>query len=255
MVYSDAAMYTVKKLADLAGVTTRALRHYDRIGLLKPTSVGANGYRYYGEPALYRLQQVMFFRELGMPLKDIKAMLGRRDFDMLAALASHRSALQAQARRLRRLIRTIDVTLQHMKGRHPVEAKKLFEGFSEAEQAKLAGEAAKRWDPTIVRASNERWKKYSPAERKEILDEGNSLYANLAAAMPKGAASREVQRLIGRWHDHMQHFWSPSDEQLLALAELYNEDPRFRKNYEDFTPGLASFMRAAVGIYVERRKR
>ena len=135
-----------------------------------------------------------------------------------------------------------------------MEPKQLFEGFSEEEQTRLANEAARQWDPKIVRASNERWKGYSGAERRKILVEGNALYSELAAAMPMGAESPEVQQLVSRWHDHMQQFWSPSDDQLLGLADLYSEDARFRKNYEDFAPGLASFMRAAVRVYVDRCK-
>ena len=100
MVYSLCHMskaYSVKQLADLAGVTIRTLHHYDRIGLLKPSSVGENGYRQYREEALYRLQQILFYRELGMRLADIKNILEARDFDVLAALESHRAGLQARS--------------------------------------------------------------------------------------------------------------------------------------------------------------
>jgi DNA-binding transcriptional MerR regulator len=248
-------MFTVKRLANLAGVTTRTLHHYDQIGLLKPTSIGRNGYRYYADEALYRLQQILFYRELGMPLKEIRLIVGRGDFDVLAALETHRSALQAEASRLRRLIRTIDRTTRHLKGHRPMQPKKLFEGFSEEVQDELASEAAQRWDPETVRRSNKRWKGYSPEEKRRVLDEGNALYAEIAAVMPKGAASPEAQRLVARWHQHMKYFWSPTDQQLAGLADLYNEDPRFRRNYEAFAPGLAGFMREAVKVYVESRRR
>ena len=189
-----------------------------------------------------------------MPLKEINKIVGRIDFDVVGALATHRSALQAEALRLRRLIRTIDRTTRHLKGQRPMEPNKLFEGFSEEVQNTLASEAAQRWDPETVRRSNERWKGYSPQEKKRILDEGNGLYADMAAVMPKGAASPEAQALVARWHQHMKYFWSPTDEQLAGLADLYNEDPRFRKNYEAFAPGLAGFMREAVKVYVKRGK-
>jgi DNA-binding transcriptional MerR regulator len=224
------------------------------MGLLKPTSMGRNGYRYYADEALYRLQQILFYRELGMPLKEVNLIVGRGDFDVLAALETHRSALQAEASRLRRLIRTIDQTTRHLKGQRRMEPKKLFEGFSDEVQDKLASEAAQRWDPETVQRSNKRWKGYSAQEQKRILDEGNALYADIAGVMPKGAASPEAQALVARWHRHIEYFWSPSDEQLAGLADLYNEDPRFRKNYEAFAPGLAGFMREAVKTYVKRRK-
>ena len=247
-------MYTVKRLADLAGVTVRTLHHYDRIGLLKPTAVGGNSYRYYGEDALYLLQQILFYRELGMPLVEIKQIVGRRDFDVPGALENHRSALQAQNRRLRRLIRTIDNTTRHLKGTVAMNPKKLFEGFSDEEQEKSAAEAAQRWDPATVKASNDKWKAYSDAQKQRILAEGKALHADLVAAMPRGAASKQAHAAIARWHAHMQSFWSPTDEQLLDLANLYNDDPRFRANYENLAPGLAAFMRSAIQNYVNGRK-
>jgi len=236
-------------------VTVRTLHHYDQIASLEPSSIGTNGYRYYGEEALYRLQQILFYRELDMPLKQINRIVTRRDFDILAALRSHRSALDAEATRIRRLIRTIDVTTQHLKGEAAMSDKQLFGSFGDAEQQEMAEEAARRWDSETVRASNAQWNRY-PAEKKQrIMQEGNALYMDLIEAMTQGAASPEVQAIIARWHTHLQYFWSPNDEQLLGLADLYNEDPRFRANYEAMKPGLAEFMRGAVQMYVKNRKK
>jgi DNA-binding transcriptional MerR regulator len=246
-------MYTVKQLADLAGVTVRTLHHYDEIGLLKPSSVGGNGYRYYGEAALYRLQQILFYRELEVPLDEIKRLVGRPDFDVLAALESHRTALQAEAQRVEKLIRTIDLTVQHLKGKVRMSDQQLFGGFSEEEQEKMAAEAEQQWGES-VRASNARWKQYPAEKRQRIMDEGNALYSDMISAMPDGPASPKAQAHVKRWHDHMQYFWSPNDEQLLALANGYNDDPRFLANFEAMKPGLAAFMREAVKIYVNNRK-
>ena len=99
-------MYTVKQLSTLAGVTPRTLHHYDQINLLKPESVGENGYRYYGEQSLLRLQQILFYRELGFSLESIREMLGRPEFQLLDALEQHRESLRGRARRLERLIQT-----------------------------------------------------------------------------------------------------------------------------------------------------
>ena len=99
MVYSI-AMFTVKQLSDLAGVTPRTLHHYDQIGLLKPSRTGDNGYRYYGEESLLKLQQILFYRELGLPLEDIKKIMGRRDFDILSALETHKAELVKRIARL-----------------------------------------------------------------------------------------------------------------------------------------------------------
>lgn len=239
----------------MAGVTVRTLHHYDEIGLLKPSSVGGNGYRYYKEEALYCLQQILFYRELDMPLNDIKKIMGRRDFDVLSALQMHKSALQAEVQRMNRLIQTVDKTINHLKGKKKMNPKGLFEGFSEEEQEQYAEEAAQKWDAEAVRVSNKKWKAYSDDEKKRILAEGKALYTDLAAVMPKGAASKEVQAIVARWHKHLQYFWLPIDEQLLGLADLYNDDPRFRANYEKIHPKLAEFMREAVKVYVKSHKK
>ena len=248
-------MFTVKQLSKMAGVTPRTLHHYDDIGLLKPSRVGDNGYRYYGEEAVLKLQQILFYRELEFPLEEIRRIMGRRDFDVLGALQSHKEALQNQAVRLNRLLATVDNTIQHLKGEKLMSQKGVFEGFSEEEQEKLAQEAEQIYDPETVRESNRKWKSYSAAEKEAILAEGKSIYLDLAGAMSRGAESKEVQAVVARWHKHMQYFWSPNDEQLLGLADLYNNDPRFREKYEKVAPNLSEFMREAVTVYVESRKK
>jgi DNA-binding transcriptional MerR regulator len=248
-------VYTVKQLAKLAGVSVRTLHYYDEIGLLKPSSLGGNGYRYYEEAALLKLQQILFYRELELSLDEIKAVVGRPDFDVPTALKSHREALQRKMERLKRLIQTVDNTIDHLKGNESMNAKGLFEGFSEEEQEKYAQEGEQMYDPETVRASNRKWKAFSPTEKENILAEGKKIYTDLAAAMPKGAESAEVQVVITHWHRHMQNFWSPNDEQLLGLADLYNDDPRFKANYDKVDPKLAGFMREAVKVYVKRRKK
>jgi DNA-binding transcriptional MerR regulator len=247
-------MFTVKQLSKLAGVTPRTLHHYDEIGLLKPTRVGENGYRYYGEEALLRLQQILFYRELDIPLDDIRKIMGRRDFDVLGALYSHKEALNNQAARISRLIRTVDNTIDHLKGNNIMSEKGLFEGFSEEEQEKYALEAEQMYDPETVRESNRKWKAYSAAKKEQVLAEGKAVYQDMIAVMPKGAASAEVQAIVERWRRHMDYFWTPNLEQLLALANGYNDDPRFKANFDTMHPKLAEFMQEAVQIYVKNQK-
>ena len=148
MVYIK-VMFTVKQLSDLAGVTPRTLHHYDSIGLLKPSRVGENGYRYYGEESILHLQQILFYRELGLPLDAIKKIMGRRDFDVLSALESHKVEIGKRIVRLERLVETVDNTISHLKGQKEMSKKQIFAGFSEAEQEKLAAEAEKMYDPEI----------------------------------------------------------------------------------------------------------
>ena len=246
-------MFTVKQLSKMAGVTPRTLHHYDDIGLLKPSQVGENGYRYYGEEALIKLQQILFYRELDFPLEEIRRIMGRRDFDLLGALQSHREALQKKSARLSQLLATVDNTIQHIQGEKLMSQKDLFEGFSEEEQEKYAQEAEQMYDPETVRESNRKWKSYSAAKKEAILAEGRQVYEDMITAMPKGASSPEVQAVVERWRKHMDHFWTPSLEQLIALAGGYNDDPRFKANFDKMHPALAEFMREAVTVYVNAR--
>jgi DNA-binding transcriptional MerR regulator/quercetin dioxygenase-like cupin family protein len=139
--------YTVKQVAEMSGVSVRTLHFYDETGLLKPARHGANGYRFYEEPQLLTLQQILFYRELGFELKQIKGILGRADFEKVAALQSHRKVLQKNLARTRTLIETIDKTIKHLKGTKKMKSEEMFLGFSVAagkdrfgEHIKLGGE-------------------------------------------------------------------------------------------------------------------
>ena len=246
-------MFTVKQLSKLAGVTPRTLHHYDDIGLLKPSRIGENGYRYYGEEALLKLQQILYYRELDFPLDEIRKIIGRRDFDLLGALQSHREALQKKVARLSQLLVTVDNTIQHIKGEKLMSQKGLFKGFSEEKQEKLAQEAEQMYDPETVRESNRKWKAYSKEKKDAILAEGNAIYTDMIAAMPKGASSAEVQAIVERWRRHMDYFWTPNLDQLLGLSSMYNDDPKFKANFDDMHPKLAEFMREAVTLYVNSK--
>lgn len=248
-------MFTVKQLSNLAGVTPRTLHHYDEIGLLKPTRVGDNGYRYYGEESLLRLQQILLYRELDLPLEDIKKIMGRGDFDVLGALESHKDALNKQITRLNRLLATVDNTIHHLKGNKTMSEKGLFEGFTEEEQEKYALEAEQLYDAETVHASNKRWKSYSASKKEQIMSEGKTIYLDMIAAIPQGADSAIVQAIVERWRKHMDYFWTPNLDQLLALANGYNDDPRFEANFDKMDPRLAEFMREAVTIYVKSKKK
>jgi DNA-binding transcriptional MerR regulator len=246
-------MFTVKQLSKMAGVTPRTLHHYDDIGLLKPSRVGDNGYRYYGEEALLKLQQILFYRELDFPLDDIKKIMGRRDFDVLGALQNHKDALQKQVVRLNRLLATVDNTIQHIKGEKVMSQKGFFEGFNEEEQEKYALEAEQLYDPETVRESNRKWKGYSAAKKEAIMAEGRQIYQDMIAVMPKGASTAEAQAVVEHWRKHMDYFWTPNLDQLIGLANGYNDDPRFKANFDKMNPKLAEFMLEAVTVYVAKR--
>lgn len=248
-------MFTVKQLSRLAGVTPRTLHHYDAIGLLKPSQVGENGYRYYGDESMLRLQQILFYRELDLPLGEIQKIMGRHDFEALPALESHKLELNKRIARLQRLIGTVDNTISHLKGEKEMSDKQIFSGFSEEQQEKYAAEAEQMYDPETVRASNRKWKGYSSDEKQRILDEGRQIYQDMIAVMPKGPASAEAQAIVARWRKNMDYFWTPNLEQLVGIANGYSDDPRFKANFDAMHPDLAHFMQQAVAAYAARQQR
>ncbi len=242
-------MYSIKQLADMAGITVRTLHHYDQIGLLKPCKVGDNGYRYYNDEELFRLQQILFFREMGLDLQLIKQVLDKPDFERISALQKHRRALEEKISRLKTLIHTVDSTIMHLTGEMKMNPKKAFEGFSPEEEKKYEAEAITRWGDT-ARQSIKLWKSYSEGKKKEILQEGGSIYQEIVNHMAKGAGSPEVQTLIVKWHQHLRYFYEPTVEILGGLGEMYDDDPAFHANLAAMHADLPGFLKQAIRLYV-----
>ncbi len=246
-------MYTVKQLADIAQVSVRTLHYYDQIDLLPPSSVGENGYRYYDDAALYRLQQILFYREMGLELLHIKDVLDRPDFNLVSALNAHREALQTKIERLEHLINTVDETIQDLTGESVMSKKRLFEAFSEEQQKDYEREVRLQYDPQFVNDSIKRWNSYSKAQQDAVMAEAGEIYTDLAAAMEAGTAaqSAEVQAIMARWHENLRNFYEPTLEILRGLGETYNTDPRFIANFQQVHPELPGYLYEAVAYYVD----
>jgi MerR family transcriptional regulator, thiopeptide resistance regulator len=244
-------MYTVKQLAGLAGVSTRALHYYDEIGLLSPDAYGENGYRYYGDQAVLKLQQILFFKELGFSLDEVQKVIGRPDFDVLQALGLHKEALQKRAQRLDQLILTVDKTMQYMKGKSEMKQKEFFQGFSEEKQKKYEEEIRQRYGEKAFEGTID-WNSYTAEQKSKIIAESNTIYTDLVAVMDKGHESPEVQKIIVRWHQHLRYFYEPSIERLQGLGQLYNDHPDFRANFTKIHPDLPMFMKKAIDYYCEQ---
>ena len=245
--------YTVRQLAQLSGVSVRTLHYYDEIGLLRPSRVGANGYRYYDEPAVMRLQQILLYKELELSLDEIRDLLDQPDFDVLRALEDHRRALQQRLGRLRRLLLTVDQTIAHVKGERTMEDKELF-AFSEEQQAKYEQEAEALWGET-VRASSRQWKRYSPEKKKQIFAEGEAVYLDMIERLNAGdePGSPAAQAVVERWAQHMRYFYEPTLEIMRGLGGAYVEHPGFRAFFDKMHPRLAEFMRDAIEAYCAER--
>jgi DNA-binding transcriptional MerR regulator len=249
---TDEMHFTVKQLADLSGVTSRTLHYYDQIGLLKPARDPQNGYRIYRRPALLRLQQILFLRELGFALDDIQDILDQPGFDLLPALEQHRLALTERRERLDRLLDTVEHTILHLKGNIEMDNKEFFEGFSDEKQKEYEEVIRQRYGVVQLNQSRQRWGSYTDEKKRQIMEEGGENYRLLVEAMPSGPASPQAQEGIARWHQHLRYFYEPTPEILLGLADAYNEDPEFAAFFRRFHPDLASFMRQAIQIYCSR---
>lgn len=246
-------MYTVKQLADLADISVRTLHHYHDIDLLLPSEIGGNGYRYYDDDAVLRLQQILFYRELGLELQQIKTVLDSPDFDTVAALRSHREALTEKLERMRELIRTIDTTIMHLAGEIDMSKKRLFTGFSDEQQKHYEREARLQWGPDLVNESVKRWESYSDAEKESIKQEGGQIYVDIAKHMQAGRPvnSPEVQELAQRWHQHLRYFYEPTIDVLAGLGHTYKTHPDFRKTFEEIHMDLPEYLSDVVAHYVD----
>jgi MerR family transcriptional regulator, thiopeptide resistance regulator len=246
-------MYTVKQLSDLAEVSVRTLHYYDEIGLLRPSKVGENHYRYYDDNALLRLQQILFYREMGVELMQIKDILDSENFDVVAALRSHRKALQEKIERLENLVGTVDTTIRYLGGEVEMSKKQLFEAFSEEEQKQYEREARLQWGPDTVNQSIKRWNSYTESQRQAIGEEGAQVYADLVKAIEAGTPPEdaEVQEILKRWHNHTRYFYEPTLEILRGLGEMYNTDARFIANFTKLHPDLPQYLQDSITQYVD----
>ena len=200
--------YTVKQLAELAGVSPRTLHYYDEIDLLSPSSVGSNGYRRYDKTAVIRLQQILFYKELGLSLKEIKALLDTPNFDELAALEAHKSRLEQKAGRILELLDTVENTIKHLEGELTMSDADFFKGFDEAQQSEYEKEVVERWgaDNLAYLQSKQRWGSYSEAEKAQIFAEGQAVTLCLVEHIEEDAAGPAVQALVARQHQWVNRF-------------------------------------------------
>ncbi len=243
--------HTIKDIADLAGVTTRTLRYYDEIGLLSPTFTGENGYRYYDQDSLLRLQQIMFFRELEVPLKDIHLIMSQPDFSIVRALQNHRSALQRRTKRLNKLIDTIDQTIENIKGEWIMTENDYFEGFDETH---YEDEVKERWGNTPQYAESQRkWGSYSKEQKEAIKAEGGEITIRMVSTDPEASpGDPEIQAAIRDYHAYInKYFYTCEVEFLRDLADMWVQDPRFAVNYERIREGGSEFVQKAIHIFCD----
>ncbi len=237
----------------MAGVTVRTLHHYDAIGLLKPAAVSPAGYRLYSDADLERLQQVLFFREIGFSLRDIGHVLSSPDFDRREALVMHRRLLVEKRRRVQALIKSVDRSIAAMEGGEDMSNSAMFEGFDESKLSEYREEARRRWGNSPAwEESESRTSGYTKQDWQEIQTESDEINAGLAALMEQDPAGTEVQDLVGRWYGLINtRFYECSPQVFRGLADMYVEDARFTSHYDRWRPGLAAFLRQAMHVYAD----
>src|SRR5260370_29869526 len=255
------SVYTVKEVAKISGVSVRALHYYDEIGLLKPACVGANGYRYYGRDELLRLQQILFHRELGFPLQEIRQVLSAPNFDRVAALRAHRERLMEDIQRYRRLVRTLDATLAAIEGDTDMDDNLIYRGFTPEKQAEheawlvahLGGEAQAQIHEAKTRIRMKGWRQ---SDFDRYLAEVEPIELDLAQALTEGRAadSPDVGELIRRLHSWIGRGWNdpPSREGFIRLARLYQAHPNFRARYASRAAGLTPYSAKPLSPFSQR---
>ncbi|GFN30031.1 MerR family transcriptional regulator [Paenibacillus xylaniclasticus] len=250
--------YKVKEVAAIAGVSVRTLHHYDEIGLLKPSEVRSNGYRYYSDEDLERLQQILFFKELDLPLQQVRAILDDERYDRRRMLLIHKELLLKKKHRLEQIIKSVEQTLQSIEGGVVMSKQDMFEPFDmkeiEEHQKKYGQEAEQRWGNTeAYKESARRTAKYTEVDWSRIKQEMASVYEGLIARMAYGPDDEEVQRIITGHRQHItDHFYECSTEIYRGLADMYVSDSRFADNIDKHQPGLAAFMSEAMLIHCDR---
>lgn len=249
--------YTVKKLAQLSGVSARTLRFYDEIDLLKPAFYGDNQYRYYKEEQLLLLQQILFFRELGMPLNDIRRILNSDDFDTIESLKTHKSILQSSLERTETLIKTIDRTISHIRGKLIMRDAEMYDGFDPKKQQE---HEQYMLDTGVISQQqiNESWQKVAHWKKpnwETFKEEGEQLNQALVRAIKdhlKPNAS-EVQALVQRHYAWVSNFWIPTKETYTGLAQMYLDHPDYRSFYNNYHPDLVEYLVEAMRFYAEKK--
>lgn len=250
--------YTVTDLARLSGVTVKALHHYDEIGLLKPAFVGENRYRYYGRDELLRLQQIMLYRELDIPLRDI-ALLLDQPRDRLSALQEQKARLEAEAKRYRQLIRTIDRTIAELNGEKLMKDADLYKGFSPEKQAEYEAWLIERFGgdmPAHLARSRQNFESLAPAEKERLGAEYGDVEHALAEGLRHGVPpqSTALDPLLARHRAWVAAMWSApcSLERYAGLADLYLSHPDFVARYEQIETGFADYLATAMKAWAAR---
>jgi DNA-binding transcriptional MerR regulator len=248
--------YTVSEVARLANVSVRTLHHYDEIGLLVPSGRSDAGYRLYDRQDLERLQEIMLFRELEIPLPDIAVLLGGGAFDRLAALELQREMLAAKSVRTAALITSVERAINAERTGVRMTKDEMFEVFGDFDPAEYEDEVKERWgDTDAYRESARRTKRYTKADWERFKAEQEAVGAKMIALFDEGASPDDPRAMDVAEESRLQidaWFYPCSREMHCGLGEMYLADPRFAANYEKMRPGMTQWWHDAIVANAKR---
>lgn len=254
----DSMEYTVQKLGKLAGVSSRTLRYYDEIGLLKPSGTNHAGYRLYGAKEVDRLQQILFYRELGISLENIKDILDSKEFNDITALKDHREKLLFRKMQIEELIANVEKTIVSKERGTFMSDKEKFEGFKEKlvsdNEKKYGKEVREKYGDKTVDESNRKMLNMTEEQYKRFTDLSEEVISLFEEAYKTGDPSSEIAQQAADKHRQWLSFtWNKySKEAHAGLAQMYVDDERFGEYYERNIPGLTKFIRDAIVIYTRK---
>lgn len=249
--------YTIQKLAKLSGVSTRTLRYYDEIDLLTPARINSSGYRIYGTAQVDLLQHILFYRELGLSLEDIKKAVHTPEFNNAQALQFHHGKLLEKRAQLDLLIANVEKTLAHLKGEIDMNDNQKFEGFKQKliddNEQQYGEEIRQKYGKKSVERSNKKIKRMTKQEYDAITALNEKLMDTLLEAFKTGDSSGELaQQAVDLHRQWLTFYWDNySKEAHAGIGQMYVDDPRFTAYYDQHQPGLAVFLRDAILFYTK----
>lgn len=252
--------YTVKKLAKLAGVSSRTLRYYDEIGILKPARINSSGYRIYGETEVDMLQQILFYRELGINLKQIKDIVTSPSFDKLYALNNHHKKLLEKRNQLDILISNVEKTIASTEGRVKIMDREKFQGFKKKmvddNENKFGKEIRGKYGNHEIEKSNSKIMNMTEEQYYELMKIEEELKETLVKAFKTGDPASDIAQKSVKLHkEWLTYYWPEYTKEAHAgVAEMYVCDERFTTYYDKEQPGTAKFLRDAILIYTDMKK-
>jgi DNA-binding transcriptional MerR regulator len=254
---TEQTTWSTAQVARLSKVTSRTLRHYDDIGLLRPAAVAGNGLRYYERDQLLRLQQILVLRDLGLPLDTISTIVNGGG-DPVEQLRRHHRWLTDERDRYERLAATVEATIATLEGGDTVRPEELFENFDADKQARYEAELVQRYGEQVtphIDESKRRMSGWSKADAQRIGEQWQAFGPQLIELIEDGAAVDDP-RVQDRIADHYRwvcQFWTPERDSYTGLGQLYVDSPDFKAQFDAQHPRLAEFLRDAMGVYAQTR--